>query len=406
MKILFINKFLYPNGGSETYCFNLAQFLKYKGHKVQFFGMDHSKNIVHNDLNLGVANTEFKKISFSKIVYPFKIIYSAEARRKIKELINYFKPDIVHLNNYNFQITPSILYEIKKYNIPIVMTLHDYQLVCPNHMLYLDHKRQICEACKGRNYISCIKNKCLHNSRIKSILAAFEGWIYFKLRTYEKYIDAYISPTIFLKNKLIEFGESGERISVLPNFIGKPKGLDEGLKDNYVLYFGRLSPQKGIKTLLNAAEMLPEIKFKIAGAGELQDEIKGGNIEFLGFQSGDLLKSLISNALFTIYPSEWYENCPMSVLESQMYGTPVIGARIGGIPELIDDGVDGVLFEPGDINGLIEKIRMLYYNRSLLLDFSKKCANKAEKYLVNGYYDQLIKIYKQAINKNLNCEVQ
>ncbi len=402
MKVLIVNKFLYPNGGSESYIFGLAQYLTQQNHTVDFFGMTDQRNVVTNDINIGVASVEFKSLSLRKIFYPFKIIYSQEARKKIRKLIMHIKPDIIHLNNFNFQITPSILYEIKKHNIPVVMTLHDYQLVCPNHMMYLEHDMKVCEACKGYKYYSCVKHRCIHNSLIKSVFASFEGWLYHKLRTYEQLIDAFISPTIFLKNKFVEFGENPDRIHVLHNFISLEASLDSSIaKGNYVLYFGRLSAQKGIKTLLEAAKRSPEVSFKIAGDGDLKESITGSNIEYLGFKSGPELKKLISEALFTLYPSEWFENCPMSILESQMYGTPVIGANIGGIPELVEDNVDGLLFEPGNVEELIEKIKLLYNNRSLLASFSKKCLEKIEKFSIKIYYDELMKIYQTALKMHM-----
>lgn len=398
MKILMVNKFLYPKGGCETYCFKLADYLKQMGHSVQFFGMDHDNNIVGNDLNLYVSNVDFKDITIKKIFYPFRIIYSLEAKSKIGQLINNHKPDIIHLNNINFQITPSILYEIKKHKIPVIMTLHDFQLVCPNHMLFIEHKLQICEKCKGGKYINCIRNKCIHNSMIKSIFAALEGWLYNKFGTYRKYIDHFISPSIFLKNKMIDFGIDEKKISQIHNFISNT-GRNNFIKKDYVLYFGRLSRQKGLKTFIESCKLLPGIRFVVAGSGEMEDELKGiDNIDFVGFKTGNELKTLVSEALFSICPSEWYENCSMSILESQMYGTPVIAANIGGNSELINNDIDGLLFKPGDKNDLAEKIEYLYNDKNKINVFSEKCFNKVTKeFCLETYYSKLIKLYDRLI---------
>ncbi len=401
MKILFVNKFLYLNGGSETYLFGLSDYLKNMGHDVEFFGMQHPKNIVNNSVNLNVRNMEFKGNLISKFSYPFKIIYSIEAANKISKVIKHFKPDIVHVNNYNFQLTPSILYKVRKLGIPVIQTLHDFQIVCPNHMMYLEHKNIICEECINRRYRNCVKNNCIHNSKVKSVLAAFEGWFYHKLKTYDKYIDLLISPSIFLKKKIVEFGEHDSRIKVLHNFINPSADVYYENKKNYVLYFGRLSIQKGIRTLIKACKNLPELKFIFAGGGELESELEGiENIEFVGFKSGEDLKTLVSKALFSIYPSEWYENCPMSVLESQMYGTPVIGADIGGIPELIDDKVDGLLFKPGNSDDLAEKIKYLYNDINVLHEYSIRCIEKVKKFSIDNYYKELMNIYSMAISKH------
>ncbi|MDF2986007.1 MAG: hypothetical protein K0R50_1517 [Eubacterium sp.] len=401
MKILFINKFLYQKGGSETYLFNLADYLKAQGHSIDYFGMQDDRNIAKNSLELSVSNMEFKGSSIDKVLYPFKIIYSQEARKKIKAVLKAAKPDIIHLNNYNFQITPSILYEIKNYNIPVVMTLHDFQVVCPNHMMYLASQNKICEECKGRKYINCAKNKCIHNSRLKSMLAAFEGAVYYSLQTYEKYIDLFIAPSSFIKNKFVEFGESESKIKVLHNFTNNSPKEYTANKQKYILYFGRLSAEKGINTLIKSCKKLPHIQFKFVGSGELEDRLKGtGNIEYLGFKSGEELNSLIREALFSVYPSEWYENCPMSVLESQMYGTPVIGADIGGIPELIRNNIDGLLFTPGNAEDLTSKIGYLYENSEVLGQFSINCMNKAKDFSIEKYYTQLMKYYDMTMEKH------
>lgn len=399
MKILMVNKFLYPKGGAETYCLELGEYLESQGHQVQFFGMQDKRNIVGNQEGLYVSNVDFKNISLRKVFYPLRTLYSIEAKIKIRKLLKKYRPDIVHLNNYNFQITPSILYEIKRHNIPVVSTLHDFQIVCPNHMMYIEHENRICEECRGRKYGSCIKNRCIHNSRIKSILGAIEGYVFYKLKTYENLIDSYIAPSNFLKNKIVEFGEQEDRIITLYNFTKKTNNKSVK-KGEYILYFGRLSIQKGIRTMIEACKRLPDANFVFAGSGDLQDVLTGiDNITFVGFKSGDELKKLVSEALFTVCPSEWYENCPMSVLESQMYGTPVIGANIGGIPELVDDKVDGLLFEPGNVEDLSEKIRYLNEHRDVLQTFSQRCVEKTNDFSIDLYYSKLIEIYESAIQK-------
>jgi len=400
MKILMVNKFLYPNGGSETYCFKLAEYLKKMGHDVQFFGMEHERNIVGNNLDINVSNVDFKEISFSKLLYPFKIIYSLEAATKIRRIIESYRPDLVHLNNFNFQLTPSILYEIKKNRIPVVMTLHDFQLICPSRMMYVEHEKKECEACKGGRYYNCISNNCIHHSRIKSVLAALEGWLYYTLKTYENGIDCFIAPSSFLKNKFVEHGYPEEMIRVLTNFIVPDTGKKYGSKKRYVLYFGRLSAQKGMRTLIETCKQLPEVRFVVAGTGEMEDELKTiDNIEFEGFKTGEELIRLISEAAFSVYPSEWSENCPLSVLESQVYGTPVIGSNVGGIPELIDHHVDGLLFEAGNARDFAEKIKYLHQNPEVLKQFSIRCSAKAVNFTIERYYEKLMKIYQTAIRK-------
>ena len=197
MKILLVNKFLYPNGGSETYIFELGKQLRKMGHEVQYFGMEHEGRIVGNHAQSYTSNMDFHSGKLQKLFYPFKIIYSKEARKKIRFVLDDFAPDVVHLNNINFQITPSILYEIKDYekenkkSVRIVYTAHDYQWVCPNHMMMIPSTGALCFACRGGKFGACTKNRCIHNSRIKSLLGTIEA-VYYKRRKSYDMVDAII----------------------------------------------------------------------------------------------------------------------------------------------------------------------------------------------------------------------
>lgn len=386
MKILMVNKFLYPNGGSETYIFELGKQLKKMGHEVQYFGMEHEGRIVGNHVESYTSNMDFHTGKLAKLFYPFKIIYSTEARRKIRAVLDDFKPDVVHLNNINFQITPAILYEIKKYekdtqsDVRIVATAHDYQWVCPNHMMYIPHREEICERCTGGNYSNCAKYNCIHNSKVKSILGSVESYYYHMRKTYGL-IDKIICPSEFLKKQLQKDEVLADKLVTMHNFVTvEPKcvdisGSNSGLeKEDYVLYFGRYAKEKGIETLLKVCEQLPDIPFVFAGSGPLEDKVNQcSNVKNVGFQKGEDLQQLIAKARFSIYPSEWYENCPFSVMESQMYGTPVIGANIGGIPELIQEGRTGELFESGNAEELKEKIQLLWSNKDSQNQYSENC---------------------------------
>ena len=375
MKILMVNKFLYPNGGSETYIFKLGREFERLGHRVEYFGMEDGRNIVGNSYGLYTPNKDFRtKFSASKIFYPFEIIYSLSAKKKMARLLDAFCPDVVHLNNINFQITPSVIYEIKKRNIKMVWTAHDYQTVCPNHSLYIHDKGRICEECLSGGYHACIKNKCLHGSFAKSVIAAAEAYFYKALGTY-RYVSTIICPSGFMAEKLRTRQEFAKKCIVMHNFIDKPTPKEKE-KGDYVLYFGRYDREKGIKTLISACRELPEISFVFAGAGELEEEINGvKNIKNAGFVTGGELERLIRGALFTIYPSEWYENCPFSIMESQTYGVPVLGADIGGIPELVKDGAGGVLFKSGDREDLKEKIKDLYNAPESISRLGSSCAS-------------------------------
>lgn len=398
MKILMINKFLYPNGGSETYIFKLGKYLVSQGHEVQYFGMEHEGRCVSNNVNAYTSDMDFHEGSIlSKLTYPFKTIYSVEARKKIRLVLDDFQPDVCHLNNFNFQLTPSIIVEIKKWEkengkkCKIVFTAHDYQLVCPNHSLKNPITNEICEQCIGGNFANCIKGKCIHGSTAKSAIGMMEAY-YWNLNGVYKNIDKIICCSKFMKTKMDTNSVFADKTVAIHNFVDKAE-FKKPVKKDYILYFGRFSNEKGISTLIKACKELPNIKFIFAGTGPLENEISGiANIENVGFKSGDELKSLISEARLSIYPSEWYENCPFSVMESQMYGTPVLGANIGGIPELIEVGKTGELFESGNADELKSKITELWENKEKLNEYSENCADiKFDD--ISEYYKKLMKIY-------------
>lgn len=409
MKVLFVNKFLYPNGGSETYIFEIGKQLQKMGHEVQYFGMEHEGRIVSNHAESYTSNMDFHTGKLAKLMYPFKIVYSKEARKKISVVLDDFKPDVVHLNNINFQITPSILYEIKKYQkdtgnkVKIVATAHDYQWICPNHMLYIPHREEICERCTGGAYGNCTKYKCIHGSFVKSILGSVESYFYHLKKTYGL-MDVIICPSEFMKRQLSKDEVLAPKLIVMRNFVTvdenvKPMDEESGRadmeeltseKEDYVLYFGRYAKEKGIETLLQVCEQLPEIPFIFAGSGPLEEKVNGiKQIKNVGFKKDDELRNLIKKARFSIYPSEWYENCPFSIMESQMYGTPVIGADIGGIPELIREGKNGELFEHGNEEALKEKIMLLWKDKDKQNAYSQAC-EKIEYASVELYCERLL----------------
>lgn len=400
MKILIVNKFLYPNGGSETYIFEVGKQLQRMGHEVEYFGMEHEGRIVGNHAECYTSDMDFHGGGLSKLLYPFKIIYSREARKKIRGVLDDFKPDVVHLNNFNFQITPSILDEITKYEhqnkvkVKVLYTAHDYQWVCPNHMMKIPSSGKLCFACSGGKFGQCTRNKCIHNSTVKSLLGSIEGYFHKMRHSYRK-IDYIICPSDFLKKQLDTNPLFAVKTITMHNFVEPWHGtFRENNDKKYVLYFGRYAKEKGVETLLEVCKEFQDIPFIFAGGGPLEEEVnKLENVENVGFTSGDALINLIHNAQFTVFPSEWYENCPYSVIESQMYGTPVLASNIGGVPELLQENVTGELFAAGNKAELAEKIKNLWYNTEQCSQYSQNC-KKVEFDTSDGYCKKLVKLYE------------
>ena len=394
-----INKFLHPNGGSETYMFKLGEYLNSNGHEVQYFGMEHNGRCVGNAVESYTSDMDFHNGSkLSKLTYPIKTIYSREARKKIRKVLDDFKPDVCHINNFNYQLTPSIILEIRKWEkhekkkCKIVFTAHDYQLVCPNHMLNNPNTGNICEKCLGGKFTNCTKGKCIHGSTMKSIIGTCEAF-FWKLKGVYKQIDSVICCSEFMKTKMDTNAIFANKTIALHNFIDSVEWKDTN-KDEYVLYFGRYSKEKGIGTLIEVAKELPNVNFVFAGVGPLEDDLKDiSNVKNVGFKKGNELEELIRKAKFSVYPSEWYENCPFSVMESQMYGTPVLGANIGGIPELISVGETGEIFASGNKDDLKEKVSNMWSDNEKLEKYVENC--KEIKFdTIKEYVEKLLVIYQ------------
>lgn len=403
MKILMVNKFLYPNGGSETYIFKLGEELQRRGHEVQYFGMEHEGRVVGNRAGLYTSDMDFHTGKLRKLLYPFKIIYSFEAKRKMGEVLRDMNPDVVHLNNINFQLTPSVIYAVRSYEkktgrrVKLVYTAHDYQWVCPNHMMRIPATGKICFACRDGHFGACSKNRCIHNSWVKSLLGTVEAKLYMWRRTYGM-VDIIICPSEFMKRQLDTNPLLAEKTVMMRNFVQKPAEDAEGggADTDYVLYFGRFSEEKGIGTLLAACKALPDIPFVFAGSGPLEEQVaKVKNVENKGFVTGETLHRLIAGARFSVYPSEWYENGPFSVMESLMYGTPVLVSDLGGAPELVQAGRTGELFRGGDAEELTAHIRELWEQPELCRRYRENC--KDIKFdTIGEYCDKIIRsVYKE-----------
>lgn len=400
MKVLLVNKFHYLKGGSEKYYFELGELLKSHGHEVAYFSMEDEKNISTGDKEYFVEKLDLNTGSKLKA---FDVIYSKKNKKKMEEALDDFKPDIVHLNNFQRQLSASIINPIKKRNIPIIYTAHDVQAICPAISM-LDNNQEICEKCMGGKYSNCFKNKCNKGSTLKSLLGAIEGKYYRNNKIYTDKIDAIITPSKFYAEKFVQDGVRNEKIYPMHNYINTSEYDISRQNAGYALYVGRLSREKGILNLISAFENIKGGKLYIAGNGPekenierfIKDKSLNDRIQLLGFLNKDEVKDRIRKATMIIIPSIWYENCPYSALETIAIGKPIVGANIGGIPELIIDEKTGLLYQYDDVSELTMKIEELFYDNDKAEEFGNNAKKFAkEKFNKEKYYDSLMNIYNK-----------
>lgn len=403
MKVLLVNKFHYIKGGSETYYFSLGDLLEKRGHQVIWFSMKDDRNLPCAQSKYFVNNVDFNASGnpAKSAGAALHLLYSLEAGRKFARLLDDEKPDIIHLNIFQSQLTGSIVDEAYKRHIPVVYTAHDLKSVCPNYLMM--HHQNVCEQCLGGHYWHCFANGCMKASKAKSLLASMEAYVYKLRKTYRK-IDYVITPSFFYKNKLEAAGIYCCPIEHVRNFLPEGTVYEKGLRGDYFLYFGRLAREKGIHTLVKAfSKAHVEEKLFIVGAGPEEERLRlmvkklgmEDKILFLGFKSGDELKEIVANALCVCLPSEWYENGPYCILEAQAMGRPAIVSDYGGLPELVEDGKTGYITEAGSVSNLTEKIREMSHSQ---MDAAYISNYATHAYSADLYADHIIEIYERLKN--------
>ncbi|MEA2007287.1 MAG: glycosyltransferase [Patescibacteria group bacterium] len=415
MKILLINNFHYHRGGTERAYFDVAKILEENGHEVAFFSSNHFKTIPsrwekyfvkYHELGEGARHGFFGKI---RIV--LRIWYNFEARRKLRELLKEFNPDVAHLHNVFHHLSFSVINELKSQNIPTVMTLHDFQFVCPNNILFSNGK--IWEDSKNGKLYRCVSEKCVHNSYLKSLVCVIENCLHRALKTIDK-VDVLTAPSNFLSEKAKEFGFEGEIIK-LPNpvFIEDDSKIGDSLfgdeiSEEYILYLGRLSEEKGVDVLIQAfSKLKTKQRLVVMGDGPLKknlmDLVKklkiAGRVDFLGYDKSKHTE-LQKHAEVIVSPSMCYENAPYGVLDAMSLKKPVICANLGGSKEIIEDGRNGMLFEAGNRDQLARKIEFALDNKEEMERMAQRgyldvIRNNSSEVFLN----RVMAIYQQAISK-------
>lgn len=384
MRIILANKFYYRRGGDCIYVLNLEQMLKQHGHEVAIFAMDYPENL----------ESPWKKYwpkNMSKLAAFTRPFGDSEVRRKFVALLDDFKPDVVHLNNIHTQLSPIIAEIAHGRGIRVVWTLHDTKLVCPCYTCTRDGKW--CEEC-FTDKKAVIKHKCMPGS----IPGAIIGWreiLKWNRNRLQACTDLFLPPSQFLADTMVKGGYSAEKMRVLCNFIDVSKAQNLSFKKNdYYVYLGRVNAVKGVPTLCKAASQL-SYKLVVIGDGEMLPELQKqygncSNIEFLGKKNWDEFRPVLEGARFMVLPAEWSENNPLTVIESQSLGTPVLGAGIGGIPELIEENVSGKIFESGNVEDLKAKIEQMFTTK---FDCAAIAHFAQARYNAENYYEKILKAY-------------
>lgn len=402
MKILLVNKFFFIKGGAETVYFQERSMLKKAGVQVIDFSMQHEKNFPSDYADFFVDNVDYHKDSslLGGIKTAVSFIHNAEACKKMLALLQKERPDIVHFHNIYHQLTPALIKVARNFGCKTVLTAHDYKIVCPSYSMLREGK--VCDACITGTVFNAFRYRCQEGSASKSLLLSLEATWQYIAQNYQA-LDVIVSPSKFLRGILLRTLPNS-RIDVIVNGVDDSQPVGEINDEGYVLYFGRLSREKGVATLLQAHQkMRNKATLKIVGHGPLYDELvaKYPDVEFLGYvQQGEALDNLIKRARVVILPSECYENCSMAVLEAMAFAKPVIGSRIGGIPEQIRDGIEGILFEPGNAQELAgamdtlvedpEKARVMgLHGRERL----------SEKYALDKHMETLQTLYKELLSR-------
>lgn len=415
LKILVINNYHFRRGGADSIYFNTLDLLKSKGHEVEAFSLKHGQNLFNKNSHLFAEYHDMPQLNFfQKILSLKKYFYYGEAKKNLAKLLKEFNPDVVHAHLLYGGLTSSVLALLHKKNIPVVYSAHDYKLICPNQS-FLINGSKVCEACKGRKYYNAAVKKCNRNNMLFSIVIALESYfrdIFFPI---SKHISVIVASSDFGLKKHLEFRPDFKtQITRLYNLAPNIEEIKPVFSyKSYFIFFGRLSSEKGVLTLLDAWKKLPpNIQLKIVGTGPQSSELankvieeKLSNVELLGYKVGDELIELIQKASFVVVPSEWYENNPMTVIEAFSYGKVGIGSNVGGIPELIIDGITGYSFEMGNPQKLADSIMKA---DSLSFEEYLTMSNNAREFALkncasNIHYDQLMSIYNKAVNeKNIN----
>lgn len=400
MTILHVNKYFGMGSGVEVYMQDLMAHQVAAGHTVHVFSTRSPNNTPSPDASRFVERFDYARSegAMRDAQKAMAFLWNKEAERAMEQAIQDFHPDVIHLHNIYHHLSTSILKPIRAHRIPCVQTLHDYKLACPNYKMYTEDA--ICERCKGGRYLEAVKHRCLFPTTAGNMLAALEMGMSKFTQSYEKTVGLFLASSEFIRNKMIEWGEPPSKIDVVTNVTNMPAtvGSREG---NYILAAARLSTEKGFEYLIRAAARVPEVKIKIAGTGPEESRLKvlaqsldAVNVEFVGFQRQDELREIRRKAQAFVITSVWYENAPFAVIEAMADGLPIISHRVGGLPELVEDGYNGLLVESKNIEQLATALKRVAFG--IECDPVKMAENSRTKAMTKYNWDGHLKMIDAA----------
>lgn len=385
MRVLMVNTFHHPRGGDATYTRTLTQLLRQADHEVIPLAMRHPDNEPDPWERRFVSWVDMRRArsTLEQAHLGLRMFWSREAARACEALVADVQPDVAHLQHIHRHLTPSVLDPLNAAGVPVVWTVHDYELVCPEGHLF--SQGAPCERCRGHRYGEAVRRRCKWGRLGPSLAAALEKELHRRKGVWER-VDRFLCPSRFLAETLVRFGVPADRVQHRPNFIDArlhPTSDDPG---EGVLYAGRLSTEKGVEVALRAARSLPEHPFLVCGSGPLERELREEaadlpHVHFLGHVPPTHLARIIRQVRAVVVPSRWYENFPYAVLEAQAAGRAVVASDIGGIPEQITHGVDGLLVPPGDAPALREALRSLLEDPELAGRLGKAAAARVRREL-------------------------
>ena len=401
-----VQTFYYPRGGDSTYMFALTKLLEEKGHEVVPFAMEHPQNLPTPYSRYFVSEIDFPELQRRRSpAAAWKVatrsIYSGEARRKIAALADEVRPDVAHFHNIHAHLTTSIVAPLRARGIPIVWTTHDFRLVCPNTSFLSGG--EICERCLPNRFYEALLQRCKKGSLPASAVAMLTT-CFDRATRVPKAIERFVAPSDFLRRKLIEGGFDPARIVHVPNFVDLDAYRGQPEK-GYFVFIGRLLFEKGIDLLIRAVAKLDAGRLLVIGEGPAADDLRKlaaecgtDRVEFAGYRGGDELKTLIAESQFVVLPSRLHENLPFAIMEAFASGKPVVASEAGGIPEMVEDGVNGFLFPVGNVDALAECLRRMLADRAAREEMGRRGRAKAERlYRREAHYERIVEIYRGAI---------